>query len=89
MSSNPPNPGVESILPGPQSTLSCLGGHLHIQGDSEPSPVVLGEQATMERTTRRFHAIASTLAQLNAEGLSEQTGQRPPHHVELCSGTRS
>ena len=32
-------------------TLSCLGGHLQIHGDTEPSPVVLGEQATMENTT--------------------------------------
>ena len=28
-------------------TLVCLGGHLQIQGDIEPGPVVLGEQATM------------------------------------------
>ena len=45
----------------------------HFQGDSEPSPVVLGEQATMEKTTQLFRAIASTLAELNAEGLSMQT----------------
>ena len=30
-------------------TLSCLGGHLHIHGDIEPSPIVLGEQASMEK----------------------------------------
>ena len=45
-------------------TLSCLGGHLQIHGDTEPSPVVLGEQATMEKPT--------TLADLNAEGLTAQ-----------------
>ena len=32
-------------------TLSSLGGHLQMQGDIEPSPVVLGEQVTMEKTT--------------------------------------
>ena len=37
------------------------------------SPVVLGEQATMEKTTQRFQKIATTLADLNAEGLNVQT----------------
>ena len=54
-------------------TLSCLGGHLQIHGDTEPSPVVLGEQATTEKTTQRFQKIATTLADLNAEGLNVQT----------------
>ena len=54
-------------------TLSCLGGHLQIHGDTEPSPVVLGEQTTMEKTTQRFQKIATTLADLNAEGLNVQT----------------
>ena len=54
-------------------TLSCLGGHLQIHGDTEPSPVVLGELATMEKTTQRFQKIATTLADLNAEGLNVQT----------------
>ena len=54
-------------------TLSCLGGHLQIHGDTEPSPVVLGEQATMEKTTQRFQKVATTLADLNAEGLNVQT----------------
>ena len=54
-------------------TLSCLGGHLQIHGDTEPSPVVLGEQATMEKTTQRFQKIATKLADLNAEGLNVQT----------------
>ena len=53
-------------------TLSCLGGHLHIHGDVEPSPVVLGEQATMEKTTQRFQKIATTLADVKAEGLNVQ-----------------
>ena len=53
--------------------LSCLGGHLQIHGDTEPSPVVLGEQATMEKTTQRFQKIATTLADLNAEGFNAQT----------------
>ena len=38
-----------------------------------PAPVVLGEQATMEKTTQRFKKIATTLADLNAEGLNVQT----------------
>ena len=55
-------------------TLSCWEeGHLQIHGDTEPSPVVLGEQATMEKTTQRFQKIATTLADLNAEGLNAQT----------------
>ena len=54
-------------------TLSCLGGHLQIHGDTEPSPVVLGEQVTMEKTTQRFQKIATTLADLDAEGLNVQT----------------
>ena len=40
-------------------TLSCLGGHLQIHLDIEPSPVVLGEQASMEKTTQRFQRIAN------------------------------
>ena len=54
-------------------SLSCLGGHLQIRGDIEPSPIVLGEQATMEKTTQRFQRIATTLADLNAEALHAQT----------------
>ena len=54
-------------------TLSCLGRHLQIHGDTEPSPVVLGEQATMEKTIQLFQKIATTLADLNAEGLNVQT----------------
>ena len=53
-------------------TLSCLGGHLQIHGDVEPSPVVLGEQTTIEKTTQRFQKIATTLADLNEEGLNVQ-----------------
>ena len=62
-------------------TLSCLGGHLQIHGDTEPSPVVLGEQATMEKTTQRFQKIATTLADLNAEGLNVPDCERSAHHV--------
>ena len=54
-------------------TPSCLGGHLQIHGDIEHSLVVLGEQATTEKTTQRFQKIATTLADLNAEGLNAQT----------------
>ena len=53
-------------------TLSCLAGHLQIHGDIEPSPVVLGEQASMEKTSQRFQKIATTLADLHAEGLNAQ-----------------
>ena len=48
-------------------------GHLQIHGDIEPSPVILGEQATMEKTTQHFQRIATTLADFNAEGLNVQT----------------
>ena len=61
-------------------TLSCLGGHLNIHGDIGPSPIVLGEQAFMEKSTQRFQRIATTLADLNAEGLNAQTV-----HVCWCS----
>ena len=55
-------------------TLSCLGRRLQIHGDTDPSPVVVvGEQATMEKTIQRFQRIATTLADLNAEGLKLQT----------------
>ena len=30
-------------------SVSCLGGHLQIHGDIEPSPIVLGEKTSMER----------------------------------------
>ena len=53
--------------------LTCLRGHLQIHGDTKPSPVVLGEQTTMEKATQRFQKIATTLADLNAEGLNVQT----------------
>ena len=53
-------------------TLSCLVGYLQIHGDVEPSPVVLGEQVTIEKTTQRFQRIATTLADPNAEGLNAQ-----------------
>ena len=39
-------------------TLSCLGGHLHIQGNIEPSPIVQGEQASTVKTTQSFQRIA-------------------------------
>ena len=58
-------------------TLSCVGEHLQIHGDTEPRPVVLGEQATMEKTTQRFQKIATTLADLNVEGLNVQTVNDP------------
>ena len=57
------------------------------------SPALL--EATMEKTTQRFQKIATTLADLNAEGLNVQTlndllpctwvlpVNMPPH--ELCA----
>ena len=75
--------GVASLLPGRQSLLSCKTRsdshsavwveHLQIHGGIETSPVVVGEQASMEKTTQRFQKIATTLADLNAEGLNVQT----------------
>ena len=38
---------------------------LQIHRDTEPSSIVLGEQATMEKTTQRFQKVATTLADLN------------------------
>ena len=77
------NTNLERLLPRPNSTgvprqghahTQLFGrGHLQIHGDTEPSLVVLGEQATMEKTTQRFQKIATTLADLNAEGLNVQT----------------
>ena len=79
-------------------TLSCLGGHLQIHGDIEPSPVVLGEQTTMEKTTKRFQRIA-TLADLDTKGLNAQAvddlltmyvcskSARPPQEL-LCLNKR-
>ena len=70
-------------------TLNCLGGHLQIHGDIEPSSVVLGEQTTLEKTTQRFQRIATTLADLNAEGLNAQAvnGRSKPTRAshELCA----
>ena len=43
-----------------------------INGDIEPSSVVLGEQASMEKTTKHFQKIATTFADLNAEGLNAE-----------------
>ena len=52
--------------------LTCLGGHLQMHGDIESSPVALGEQASLEKTAQRFQRIATTPADLNAEGLNAQ-----------------
>ena len=68
-----PRPFPLELLETVKPTLSCLGGHLHIKGDSEPSPVFLGEQATMDKTTRRFRDISVTLAESNVAGLHAQT----------------
>ena len=78
------NPGVESILPRHPSskelldkvnpTLSCLGEHLHIQGRQRIAFLLfLVNKAQWRKTTRRFRAMASTLAEPNAESLSAQT----------------
>ena len=70
-------------------TNNCLGGHLQTHGDIEPSSVVLGEQTTLEKTTQRFQRIATTLADLNAEGLNAQAvnGRSKPTRAshELCA----
>ena len=67
------DPIPHELLDKVKPALSCLGGHLQIPWYIEPSPIVLGEQASMEQTTERFRAIASTLAELSAEGLNAQT----------------
>ena len=38
-------------------TPSCLGGHLQIHGDTDPSPVVLGEQAAMRKLHNAFRKL--------------------------------
>ena len=61
-------------------------GTLQIHGDIEPSPVVLGEEASMERTTRCFQTIATTLADLNAEGFNAQAvNNLPTMYVRAAS----
>ena len=67
------DPIPQAFLNKVKPILNRLGGHLHIQGDSEPSPLVLGGQATMEKATQRFRATASTFAEINAEGPCTQT----------------
>ena len=66
-----PDPISQELLDKVKPTLSCLGGHLQIHGDIEPVPLFLVNRPP--KTTQRFRAIASTLAELNAEGLSAQT----------------
>ena len=69
------SPKLSSTRSDPHS-VALEDGHLHIQGDTEPSSVVLGEQATTTettKTTQRFRAIASTFAELNGEGSRMQT----------------
>ena len=60
------DPIPRELLEKVKPTLSCLGGHLHIGGDSEPSPV-------MDKTTRRFRDISAILAELNIAGFHAQT----------------
>ena len=54
-------------------TLSCLGGHLQIHGDTEPTLLFWVNRLPWKKTTQRFQKIATTLADLNAEGLNVQT----------------
>ena len=55
-------------------TLSCLGGHLQIHGDTEPSPVVFGvSRPPWRKQHNAFRKLLPTLADLNAEGLNVQT----------------
>ena len=67
-------------------TLGCLRGHLQIRGDIESRPIVLGEQASMEQTKQRFQRIATTLADLNAQGLNTQTVN---DLLSMCDGAAS
>ena len=62
----------DPIPPEFQDKVTLTLSFLQIHGDIEPSPVVLGEQTTTEKTTQRFQRIAVTLADLNAEGLNAQ-----------------
>ena len=68
-----PDPVPPELIEKVKPTLNYLGGRLHIHGEGEPSPVVLGDHATMDKTIRRFREISATVAELNAEGLHAQT----------------
>ena len=47
-------------------TLSCLGGHLQIHGDTEPGSVVLGEQAAMRKQHNAFRKLLQRLQTLTS-----------------------
>ena len=64
-------------------TLSCLGGHLQIHGDTEPSPVVLGEQATMEKQYNAFRKLPPHLQTLTLRTQCPDS-ERSTHHVRWC-----
>ena len=53
-------------------TLSCLVEASPNSRRHRTSPVVLGEQASMEKKTQRVQRISTTLADLSAQGLNAQ-----------------
>ena len=61
-------------------TLSCLGGHIQIHGDTEPSPVVLGEQTTIEKNTTLSENCHHT-SRPPCCGTQCADSERSTHHV--------
>ena len=68
-----------------KDTLSCLGGHLQNQGDIEPSPVVLGEQASRETNQTTLPANRHHACRPQCTRTQRADGERPPFHVRWCS----
>lgn len=55
--------------------LSCLGGHLKIQGDQEDAAIELGnEQTMMTKTTMVCQSLAGNINELCQAGLKKQAG---------------
>ena len=55
-------------------TMTCLGGHLRIQGDNESAAVHLGpEDQSLEKAINRLDTIAASIATLCQHGLKKVT----------------
>ena len=55
-------------------TMTCLGGHLRIQGDSEPAAAHLGpDDRSLEKAINRLDTIAASIATLCQHGLKKVT----------------
>ena len=55
-------------------TMTCLGGHLRIQGDSEPAAAHLGpDDRSLDKAINRLDTIAASIATLCQHGLKKVT----------------